>query len=267
MACTTADCVNFLTGVTLLYDPSAPGNYTIDGTSINFGVTPDYLNESRDASAKAGILFMFALAVIISTARLAARLSTGKTGAALGFGWDDMILILTVALYIVFVGLAIPLLEIGTGRHIFWIVMQGMIDQHIVSLQEIWDFTVHLVYTTAMFTCRLSALAFFSRLSSQTTIRRGIWITLAVITAAYLAQMFALIFHCHPVTALWPYDFQVESSSFTCQSWGAIYLVNGVLSFASDMAVFVIPALLVHAYKGTRSDKMKLALVLLPGIL
>ncbi|KAK4962737.1 hypothetical protein LTR10_000364 [Elasticomyces elasticus] len=258
-------CVDFANGLQLPYDASAPGNYTLpDGTELDFGVTPVYLNQSRDGSSKVALIVIFVIAMIVSCARIFVRATT----KAPGFGWDDGILILTMALYITFVGLAIATLDLGEGRHIYWIILQGMIDQNVVSKQEIMDFALHLVYNTALYCCRLSALAFFQRLSgSQKSVRLMVYIGYGVITAMYLPQMFTLIFHCSPVTALWPYDFQVESSNYKCMSWGLVYLVNGVLSLASDLMLFAIPARLISAINTDKATKAKLALILYPGVL
>ncbi|TKA77373.1 hypothetical protein B0A55_03226 [Friedmanniomyces simplex] len=259
------NCVDFANGLQLPYNASAPGNYTLpDGTQLNFGVTPQYLNQSRDGSSKAALIVIFVIAMIVSSMRIFVR----ATSKAPGFGWDDGILVLTMALYVTYIGLAISTIDLGEGRHIFWIVLQGMIDQTVVSKQEIMDFVLHLVYNTALFCCRLSALAFFQRLSGgQKSVRLMVYVGYGVITAMYLPQMFILIFHCHPVTALWPYDFQIESSQYTCMSWGLVYLINGCLSLASDLMLFAIPARLISAIHTDKATKAKLALILYPGVL
>ncbi|KAK3070041.1 hypothetical protein LTR53_011135 [Teratosphaeriaceae sp. CCFEE 6253] len=258
-------CVDFANGFQLPYDASAPGNYTLpDGTELEFGVTPQFLNESRDGASKAALIIIFVIAMIVSSARIFVRATT----KAPGFGWDDGLLLLAMAMYVTFVGMAIATLALGEGRHIYWIVLQGLIDVNVVAKQEIMDFALHLVYNTALFCCRLSALAFFQRLSGgQKGVRMMVYVGYGVITAMYLPQMFTLILHCHPVTALWPYDFQVESSQYTCMSWGLVYLVNGCLSLASDLMLFAIPARLISAINTDKATKAKLALILYPGVL
>lgn len=265
MDCTDATCVNFLHGLQLPVNASAPGNYTLpDGSVVDFGVTPAYLNQSRDGSAIAALVVIFVISTLVAGTRLFVR----ATSKAPGFGWDDGILVLAMALYTAYLGMAIHTINLGEGRHILWIVLQGMIDVTVVSKQEIMDFALHLVYNTALVACRLSALAFFHRLSgSSKIVRNMVVIGYVVMTLFYLPQMFTLIFHCHPVTALWPYDFQVESSSYTCLSWGLVYLVNGCLSVASDLMLFAVPAVLIRSIKTDKATKFKLALILYPGIL
>lgn len=261
----TDTCVDFANGYKLPYNASTPGNYTLPGEAepLDFGVSPSYLNQSRDADAQAGIVAVFVVALLICGLRLYSRITT-RPPKTPRFGWDDAILIITIALYAAFVGLAIACINWGEGRHIEWIILQGMINQHVVEQQEILDFSLHLVYNTALFSCRCSALAFFARLPTPTWM---ILVGFAIITGFYLPQMFTLIFHCQPVTALWPYDFQVDSSKYTCMSWGLVYLINGCLSVASDLVIFIIPAWLVYVYKATVINRLKLALVLFPGIL
>lgn len=266
MACYDT-CVDFANGLKLPYNASRPGNYTLpDGTELELDVPPEYLNESRDSSAIAALLVIFVISLIVSGSRIYVRATT----KAPGFGWDDGILLITAALYVAFVGIAITVIHAGEGRHILWIVLQGMIDVHVVTVQETLDFTVHLVYNTALYCCRLSALAFYQRLSgSHPTMKWMIIAGYVIITCFYLPQMFTLIFHCNPVTAIWPYDFQIDSLSttYTCLSWGLVYLINGCLSVASDLIIFVIPAYLIAIYNASTSAKLKLAMILFPGVL
>lgn len=253
-------CVDFANGLQLPVNFSAPGKYTLpDGEVLDFGVSAEYLNQSRDDGARAALVIIFILSLLVTGTRLFVRATT----KAPGFGWDDGILILAIPLYVAFFGMALETISLGEGRHIEWIILQGMIDQNVVSKQEIYDFALHLIYNTALFCCRISALAFFQRLSANAKgVRVLVYAGYGVMTALYLPQMFTLIFHCTPVTALWPYDFQIGSSKYTCLSWGLVYLVNGVLSVASDLMLFSIPACLIAAYKADKVARLRLALVL-----
>jgi hypothetical protein len=76
-----------------------------------------------------------------------------------------------------------------------------------------------------------------------------------------------LIFHCKPVTALWPYAWQSEPITYECLSWGLVYSVNSGLSLVCDVLMFVIPAILIKQLHVSMVKKVKLSLVMFPGVL
>jgi hypothetical protein len=133
---------------------------------------------------------------------------------------------------------------------------------------EVLDFVAHILYTTALFLCRLSGLAFYFRISARSSkLRLGIMIVAGIITAAYLPQIFLLIFHCKPVTGLWPYEWQSEPITYKCLSWGLVYSVNSGVSLACDVMMFVIPGILIKELHVSLKKKIKLSIVMFPGVL
>jgi hypothetical protein len=137
-----------------------------------------------------------------------------------------------------------------------------------VRKTEVLDFVAHILYTTALFLCRLSGLAFYFRISARSSkLRLGIMIVTGIITAAYLPQIFLLIFHCKPVTGLWPYEWQSEPITYKCLSWGLVYSVNSGVSLACDVMMFVIPGILIKELHVSFERKIKLSVVMFPGVL
>lgn len=168
--------------------------------------------------------------------------------------------------YIVFVVLSIVLINLGSGRHIEYI--QYVLSMPTVRETEVLDFVAHILYTTALFLCRLSGLAFYFRISARSSkLRLGIMIVTGIITAAYLPQIFLLIFHCKPVTGLWPYEWQVEPITYKCLSWGLVYSVNSGVSLSCDVMMFVIPGILIKELHVSFKKKIKLSIVMFPGVL
>ncbi|GIJ91847.1 hypothetical protein Asppvi_010822 [Aspergillus pseudoviridinutans] len=228
--------------------------------SIPHDIALSYLAESRDRSAIVGILFMVCFAGLVLLLRLYARLFLVKK-----VGLDDGLAVLTMVVYMVFVVLSIVLIELGSGRHIEYI--QYVLSMSTVRETEVLDFVAHILYTTALFLCRLSGLAFYFRISARSSkLRLGSIIVAGIITAAYLPQIFLLIFHCKPVTGLWPYDWQVEPISYYCLSWGLVYSVNSGVSLACDVMMFVIPGILIKELHVSLDRKIKLSLVMFPGV-
>jgi hypothetical protein len=158
------------------------------------------------------------------------------------------------------------LIDLGTGRHLQYIEYVMTESQTIKS--ETLDFAAHLIYTSALFFCRISGLAFYRRLCElHDRLSLAIKIALVLLIAAYIPQMCLIIFHCKPVTGLWPSSWQQHSINYTCLTWGVVYTVNSGLSLVCDMLMFVIPVALIQTIALPPSRKLHLYMVLLPRVL
>lgn len=162
--------------------------------------------------------------------------------------------------------LSVILINLGSGRHFAYI--QYVLDNAIVSRTEALDFWAHLVYTTCLLVCRLSGLAFFSRIADrQKKLTWAIRIVAGVMIALWIPQMALIIFHCIPVTAYWPYAFEVNAEKYQCLQWGIVYVTNSAISLLCDLALFTIPAVIIAQLKISKLDKLKLAGIMMPGLL
>lgn len=166
--------------------------------------------------------------------------------------------------YIPFVGLCIKLINLGSGRHFEYI--QYVLDMPTIELTEVLDFAAHIIYTTALLLCRMSGLALYYRLCSvHDRLLLAIKVVMGILIVGYLPQLFLLIFHCIPVTGLWPYEFQPGFDKYTCLQWGLVYSVNSSVSLLCDFLLFGIPVVMLRVLEMPRKRKIQLACILLPG--
>ncbi|TIA03920.1 hypothetical protein D6C82_01389 [Aureobasidium pullulans] len=229
-------------------------------TNISY-ITPDYLSESRDGPAIAGILAIYIITTILLVCRFASRIFIVKS-----FGLDDGIAAFSWACFTAFMALCLVLIKEGSGRHIEYI--QYVLSMPEVEETEIVDFAAHLVYTATLYLCRMSGLAFFTRLcSSHPTFRISIWACGFFLTAAFLVQFFLILFHCLPVTGLWPYAWQTTGRTYKCITWGIVYVSNSSLSLICDFVLFSIPIAMIAILQLPKGRKIVLSLVMLPGML
>ncbi|WPH01395.1 Hypothetical protein R9X50_00424000 [Acrodontium crateriforme] len=221
-----------------------------------------HLDETRDLPAKIAIIFVCSLAFIIIVLRCFSRIFLVK----IFFGIDDVLAIISWMFHISFAALSIVLIDLGSGRHYDYIIY--VMPLNTVKKTETLDFIAHLLYTTALFACRCSGLAFYYRLCDR---QRGFRILILCagifLVCAYLPQMFLIIFHCLPVTSLWPYDWQPGASDYTCLQWGTVYSVNSSFSLICDLVIFTIPVLIIRSLHLSLKRKFQISLVLLPGVL
>jgi hypothetical protein len=168
-------------------------------------------------------------------------------------------------LQIAFVVLAILNIQHHAGRHIDYI--HYIMTSSETAFTETIDFFAHLIYTSALFVCRLSGLAFYQRLCElHDKLSLAIKLTAGFLIAAYIPQMFIIIFHCSPVTSLWPYSFQDHVLMYKCLTWGEVYLINSTLSLACDFFMFAIPMVFIHSLMLPLPKRIRLFLVLFPGV-
>lgn len=224
-------------------------------------ITVAYLEESRDKPAIGAIIFITVLTGVVVTCRVLSRAFVlHRTGL------DDWLSVTGLALLIAFVVLGIKLINIGSGRHYEYIMYTLTPEE--VDLSEIWDFAAHIVYTVALAICRISGLAFYHRICG---IHRGFRLAIRILTgilvAGFLPQLFLIIFHCLPVTGLWPYDWQKDVEKYKCLQWGVVYSVNSAVSLFCDLMLFGIPLAMLWILDLPRKRRLQLALILLPGIL
>ncbi|KAK1546171.1 hypothetical protein CPAR01_00138 [Colletotrichum paranaense] len=219
-----------------------------------------YLEEDRDGPSMDASIFMFAITLVIVNGRAFSRFFLRKS-----FGIDDTLAVISMAMFIAFVPLCIILINIGSGRHFEFI--QFVMTQDILEETEILDFTAHLIYTSALFVCRFSGLAFYYRVCGvHSRFLLAIKGAGLFLIAGYITQMLLIIFHCLPVTAIWPYEWQSQFNQYKCLPWGFVYGINSAVSLLCDFVLFGIPVAMLWMLEMTRKRKIQLACILLPGI-
>lgn len=153
----------------------------------------------------------------------------------------------------------------GGGRHIEY--LEYVLTEADTNTTEALDYIAHLIYTTALFICRMSGLALYFRLCRHhTVLSLATNVGAGLLIAAFLPQLFLLIFHCRPATILWPYDWKSTFPNYACLLWGQVYLVNSSLSLFCDCVLFILPIFMIRSLQMSRQKKINLSFVLLPGV-
>ncbi|EED15647.1 hypothetical protein TSTA_050850 [Talaromyces stipitatus ATCC 10500] len=226
-------------------------------------ITLATLLDSRDGPNKIGIYVVFVLAFLFLFIRCYSRIFIVRK-----FGLDDWLACLTFILYIPLVPLCVLLINNGNGRRSAYVTYVVSLDDERMNHGELLDIIIHFLYIIALFTCRLSGLAFYSRLSdAHAKLYMSIRICTIVFAVFFLAQFFLLLFHCIPVTGKWPYSWQSDYHVYKCVSWGAVYITISCLSFACDVVMFIIPSMLIHLLHVPMRRKLELGCVMFPGVL
>lgn len=154
----------------------------------------------------------------------------------------------------------------GSGRHFEYI--EYVLPRDTVRRTEVLDFACHILYANALLFARLSGLAFYHRVAVLSTkLYYAIIAAFIFLIACYLTQLFLLIFHCIPVTGLWPYEWQDEYNTYRCLTWGLVYSVISATSLVCDFVMFTIPAIMIKGLRVSARKKLQLSCLLFPGVL
>ncbi|CRG89072.1 hypothetical protein PISL3812_06107 [Talaromyces islandicus] len=249
--------------------PALPSNVPADIAhayevgNVPPGITPEFLMESRDGPTKAAIYFLFFLTMAFMLGRCYSRIFVVRK-----FGLDDWLACVTFVVYIPVLAFCIICIDNGTGRRSAYVHYVMSLDNERTNRSELDDLVLHFLYTIALFTCRLSGLAFYTRLSqAHDHLFRAIKICAGIFVAVFIVQFLLLLLHCLPVTGIWPYSWQPEYHKYRCITWGGVYITNSALSFLCDVIMFVIPSMLIHLLHVPLKRKMGLAMVMFPGVL
>ncbi|KJZ73396.1 hypothetical protein HIM_07190 [Hirsutella minnesotensis 3608] len=220
------------------------------------------LERNQDLSGIVGISVVAALASLVVICRLASRKFLLKR---FGLGLDDGVVLASFITFIPFVALCLALIRMGAGRTIPYIdfVVGETEMEHI----QILDSVTHLIYSTTLWLCRLSGLAFYYRICAlHREFVIAIAVILVVLTSGYLVQMCLIIFHCNPITLLWvPYDEFGMPLDGNCLMWYVVYGTVSGISLFSDLLLFGLPVAMLKILDMPRKRKIQLACILLPG--
>lgn len=233
----------------------------IDAGRVPDNISAEYLSESSDKSTIIAIIFFTAFTTVIVALRSWSRLFIVRK-----FGLDDALAVFGLVTLIAFLVLCVILINMGSGRHFEYIMYVMTLET--VEETEVVDFAAHLIYTSSLLICRMSGLAFYYRLCHlHDKFLLAIKIVAALLVAGYIPQMLLIIFHCIPVTGLWPYDWQPGFENYTCLQWGLVYSTNSAVSLVCDFFLFGIPIAMLKMLALSRKRRVQLACILLPGTL
>lgn len=152
--------------------------------------------------------------------------------------------------------LVLEIINLGCGLHI-WAIPPLMLVSMFKHL-----YAVQLIYTTALWLCRISGLAFYSRLCKDVTrFRMHMWLASIFVTAVFITQFLILALQCIPIQALW------HDGPGQCMTTRASFISTGAMTITCDSIILLIPVRIIWDLKMNRRRKSLLAGTLLVGVL
>lgn len=183
--------------------------------AVMAALPPGYLEERQGPAQRAGMIACMVVTILIVGSRVYARV-----GFIQSFGWDDILMVVaavcfplskfTLNILLIFplllqvlsltVGaLSIYIVDLGAGKH----MLAVLANDDIIKLSK-YLVGAQILYMFALWTIRLSGLAFYVRLSKGLN-RFDYWIygAFAFVTATMLVQVSLVAFQCVPLAKLW----------------------------------------------------------------
>ncbi|KAK6355747.1 hypothetical protein TWF718_000135 [Orbilia javanica] len=190
------------------------------------------------------------VSMVLCTGGIAARLFTRVRFANQELFLEDWLVIGPA--YICTMGVAIAMM-VATRYGLGWHKSTGISPANIEKTMKT-IYAIQIPLLVAVGTIRTSLLLFIQRLSHTCS-----WSVYIIATALLpiniihiLVAIFTSIFRCNPVRTIWDYN----SLSYTCMHRAVGYTLV-TIGLAIDVAIFVLPAILVVRLNITRKKKLQ----------
>ncbi|KAJ6442170.1 integral membrane protein pth11 [Purpureocillium lavendulum] len=232
--------------------------YLVSSGHVPPGVTAKDLRANYEAPSIVIIGLFTVLAILAVALRLISRRYVIKR---FGVGLDDGLALASLATLMPFVASCLYIIALGMARHPEFMAFFGTEAQFVTI--EVTDTAAHLIYSTSLWLCRISGLAFYYRMCSlHQEFLVCIKVFFGLLTVGFVAQVLVVFFHCWPLSLLWrPYP-----GIYKCMEWTTVAVIVSAISLACDLLLFGIPAAMLWVLKSSRKKKIQLACILLPGV-
>lgn len=183
------------------------------------------LNDSRQTQ----IVAVVAVMTVVSTIAVILRLISRKISAA-PYGADDFLIIVALVLTYGLNINEIIAVHYGFGRH------QLMLSLDYISKFLLNDWTIQILFASAISITRLSLLVFYHRIFPVKRFRIVASITGCIMICWWISFIFAIIFSCYPVTSYWDKAIVGHCVNEHTLSWG----ITGT-ELATNIIMLVLP--------------------------
>jgi hypothetical protein len=141
-------------------------------------------------------------------------------------------LTLLQAFNIALCGIALKLVDLGTGLHIEAVPPKNLL----LLLKLLW--VEYFIFNTGCMIGRASALFFYTRFLGVVNnwFRHAIWIVHGLNVMWLTIMLFIITFECTPIAKIWE-----PTRPGRCLNTGAIWIGSGVSSLFLDIIVLIIP--------------------------
>ncbi|KAF1838094.1 hypothetical protein BDW02DRAFT_51514 [Decorospora gaudefroyi] len=220
--------------------------------------SPEYMAENQGPRLMAVEGPLFALSTLAVLLRFYVRIFMLKT-----FGWDDIMMGISVAISMCTLGLFVAVIDMGLGKH-----AEAFPPENMFPFFKIMYFYSILIIAAYSF-IKLSIGFFLLRLADRTRWRPFLIGMLVFIVAFGIGSTLAIVFQCIPVQAGW--DFSLRPPDGTAKCYDAdifknVGVFNSSINIATDLIFALIPIPMVWRLQVTLQTRIGLAVILSLGL-
>ncbi|KAJ5633695.1 hypothetical protein N7528_001537 [Penicillium herquei] len=207
---------------------------------------------SRGHAAEIGMYVVTALSTVVVLVRLYAR---GILIRELGY--DDYIIVAAQLLAWADMAFSIQTVRYGAGQHL----MDLISNPAEMVLMYKWLVTAQMIYFTTLWVCRVSGLAFYSRLNPMPQFQLWMRLSFGFVTAVWITQSLIIGLQCIPLQALW--DSSIKGK---CMTSTDVFISTSVLTIVCDSLILLLPLNIVNKLQVNTARKISLLFVFCFGI-
>ncbi|KAL6720576.1 hypothetical protein ACLMJK_002500 [Lecanora helva] len=173
-------------------------------------------------------------------------------------GWDDAVIALTQAITAVGKGFVVTEVSYGLGQH-----------RYDLSIENYRNFLKYSYLDTAQFfialaTCKISICLFLLRLSQFNKLKRVLWYLIGFLIISHSILFLLVVLQCKPIHKAW--DLGAPGSCFSQQTVVDINIVQGVISFLTDLICAAFPIVLLRNLSIRRQSYIGLCFLMGLGV-
>ncbi|KAF2769802.1 hypothetical protein EJ03DRAFT_88753 [Teratosphaeria nubilosa] len=175
--------------------------------------------------------FFGSIAIMAVTMRLVARETT-----VAGQGWDDAMVLFSLALMIFMAILQTLMVENGYGKDI-WGVPYKSIEKFML-----YQWICDMIYVPQVITMKMSIILLYLRIfpaGVSRNFRILCWASMAGGVFFIITAVFLLAFACHPIRLAWTQLYQGHEKQ--CIPYPAIFYLAFSANLVSDLVTFIMP--------------------------
>ncbi|KAH6714832.1 hypothetical protein BKA61DRAFT_343667 [Leptodontidium sp. MPI-SDFR-AT-0119] len=218
------------------------------------GVIPNFENpESQGYRVILTIAILFPLATIVLLLRVYTRVVIVRN-----VGIDDYAIIFAWILAIGYIVPLIILTHLGLGVHM-WDVPFTTFSPQFLRIGAITG----VFYGMSFMCVKLSILLLYLRLSPYRPFRIAVWVVITTTVLYSFLGSFEFIFNCQPIAKNW--DLTITGGK--CINVSKILMTHGSINIVTDVAMLVLPIVLVRKLKLPMKQKVALAGLFMTGTL
>ncbi|KAG4430976.1 hypothetical protein IFR05_013536 [Cadophora sp. M221] len=184
-----------------------------------------------------------------------------KTFLSKSWGSDDILLVVSLILFITYCAFAATGLHYGTGRH-----FTDIPSKDVPKALYYW-FLCEIFYALTTLLIRLSIAVFLLRICMEPLHKKIVYGTSIVMITFTIFYFFLVIFQCKPTSYFWD---QFEGQQGSCVNVAVIpiaSITHSVLSFTADWILGLLPVALIWDLKMNTRTKVSAGILMSLGLL